>query len=69
MYNPKTEVYSLLKTLGYDVVQPSTNEFTTFPTLTYTITNDAAHLQMPYLVSLILLLVYLLEIGIKHGRG
>lgn len=42
MQNPKTEVYSLLSTLGYTVSQPSTNEFTTFPVVTYAITNDAA---------------------------
>jgi hypothetical protein len=42
MYNPKTEVYSLLSTLGYNISQASTNEFNEFPAITYTISNDAA---------------------------
>ena len=43
MQNPKTEVYSLLCTLCANVRQPSTNEFTQFPAITYAITNDAAY--------------------------
>lgn len=42
MYNPKTEVYNLLSTLGYNVTQSSSNEFVEFPAVTYTISNDAA---------------------------
>ena len=41
MYQPKKDIYSILKGLNYYVSQAQPQEFTTLPAVIYTVTNNA----------------------------
>lgn len=46
MFNPKTEVYDILKSLGCDCSQSGQNIFNKFPAITYRIDNNSVNLDL-----------------------
>jgi len=46
MFNPKTEIVSKLKELGYPVMRSSNNVFNEVPAITYRISNNSTNLDL-----------------------